>query len=60
METRGRIQLVEGAEGTTLTWREEGDFGWNPLLSYFALGMERMQGEELDKALDRLQKLVEG
>lgn len=60
METLGRIQLVEGADGTTLTWREEGHFGWNPLLSYFALGMERMQGEELDKALDRLQELVEG
>jgi hypothetical protein len=60
METRGRIQLAQGAEGTTLTWREQGDFGWNPLLSYFALGMERMQGDELDKALDRLQELVEG
>jgi hypothetical protein len=60
METRGRIQLVQGADGTTLTWREQGDFGWNPLLSYFALGMERMQGDELDKALDRLQELVEG
>ncbi|UCC25972.1 MAG: SRPBCC family protein [Gemmatimonadales bacterium] len=60
METRGRLDLIPEAGGTTLTWREEGDFGWNPLLAYFALGMERMQGAELDKALDRLERLVEG
>ena len=34
--------------------------GWNPLLAYFALGMERMQGEELQKALDRLVIALEG
>lgn len=61
MVTRGHIRIAPGQGSTTvLEWREEGDLGWNPLLAYFALGMERMQGDELDKSLDRLQELLEG
>lgn len=59
METRGTITLRPAGSNTVLLWREEGDFGWNPLLAYFALGMERMQGQELQKAMDRLEALVE-
>lgn len=61
IQTRGTIALYGAADGGTLVrWRESGDMGWNPLLAYFALGMERMQGQELQKALDRLEALLEG
>lgn len=60
IRTDGVISVTVAGEDTEITWREEGDLGWNPLLSWFALGMDRMQGEELQKALDRLQALLEG
>lgn len=55
LQTRGWIRLAAEGGGTRITWREEGDFGWNPLLSWFALGMERLQGTELEKSLDSLE-----
>jgi hypothetical protein len=55
LQTWGRIDLASEAGGTRVTWREQGDFGWNPLLSWFALGMERIQGAELEKSLDALE-----
>lgn len=58
IRTLGSFQLREGTGGTELRWREEGDFGWNPLLAYFALGMDRMQGQELEKRLDRLEEVL--
>lgn len=60
IRTTGAITLEPVEEGTRVVWREEGDFGWNPLLSWFALGMDRLQGQELEKGLDRLQEAVEG
>ena len=60
IRTRGVIRLAPSGAGTEITWEESGNMGWNPLLAYFALGMERMQGQELEKGLDRLEALVEG
>lgn len=60
IRTSGRITVQPRGAGSEITWSESGDLGWNPLLSYFALGMDRMQGEELEKGLDRLQALLEG
>jgi uncharacterized protein YndB with AHSA1/START domain len=59
LRTWGEVWLEPGAAGTRLTWTERGDFGWNPLLSWMALGMERMQGEEMQKSLDDLIELIE-
>lgn len=53
--TRGHLDLVTVPEGTRIEWRESGDFGWNPFLAFMALGMDRMQGTEMEKSLDRLQ-----
>ncbi|MDT8340465.1 MAG: SRPBCC family protein [Longimicrobiales bacterium] len=60
LRTYGEFAVRRRDGGTELHWREEGSLGWNPLLAWFALGMERMQGQELEKALDRLQALLEG
>ena len=55
LRTWGRIDLAPADRGTRVTWTEDGDFGWNPLLSWFALGMERIQGTEMEKSLDALE-----
>ena len=55
----GRLTLTEaGPSRTHLSWRETGDFGRNPLLAYTALGMDRLQGQEMEKSFDRLARLV--
>jgi hypothetical protein len=41
-----------------VTWREEGDLGWNPLMGYWALSMNRAQSQELAKGLDRLRSVA--
>jgi hypothetical protein len=55
MRTEGRIDLEALGEGTRLTWREEGDFGRNPLMGYWARFMKRAQEGEMDKGLARLE-----
>jgi len=61
LETRGTLRLEPtlDASGTRVTWIERGDFGWNPLLSWFALGMEPRQGVQLAQGLDALRERVE-
>ena len=57
MITEGTIdleRLADGTEGTRVTWRETGDFGWNPILGYVARAMDRLQGREMEVGLERL------
>ena len=62
LETHGTLRLdsAPSGTGTRVTWTEEGDFGWNPLLSWFALGMEPRQGAQLSIGLETLRTRVEG
>jgi uncharacterized protein YndB with AHSA1/START domain len=52
--TRGsfRIEAVDG--GTRVTWREEGDYGSNPVMGWAALSMKRRHSSELAARLDAL------
>ena len=59
MYTDGTMRLSASGAGTRVEWREEGDFGSNPLMGYWARFMERAQGAELEKALVRLGSLAE-
>ncbi len=59
MFTNGTLHLTPEEGGTRVTWREEGDFGANPLMGYWARFMEHAQGAELEKALARLGTLAE-
>ena len=54
MITEGRIVLESSAGGTHVTWREAGNFGWNPILGFVARIMDRLQGRELERGLERL------
>lgn len=57
--TVGTLELSAVAGGTRIRWREEGSFGWNPLMGYAALTMPRVQGTELERGLARLRAVVE-
>jgi len=59
MHTDGTLRLRPDGTGTRVEWREEGDFGNNPLMGYWARFMAHAQGAELEKALERLGKLAE-
>ncbi len=56
MITNGTIELDPIADGTRVTWRETGDFGWNPILGYVARAMDRLQGREMELGLERLRE----
>ena len=58
MVTEGMLRLETEGDGTRVTWRERGDFGWNPLLGYLAPSMDRMQGAQMEGALARLARRV--
>jgi hypothetical protein len=51
---KGSVRLSASVEGTEVIWREEGDFGRNPLLGYAALGMSESQAMSMQAALDSL------
>lgn len=57
---QGSLELVPAEDGTTVRWREVGDFGWNPLLGFLAGRMEELQGSQLEASLETLKDLVEG
>lgn len=57
---QGSLELVPVDDGTTVQWREVGDFGWNPLLGFLAGRMEELQGAQLEASLEALKELVEG
>jgi hypothetical protein len=68
VEVEGGSIRIEGSltlapesdgEGTRVSWREAGDFGWNPLLGYLSGRMEELQGEQLARSLQALKILVE-
>lgn len=58
--TRGHITLAPAPGGTRIDWVESGDFGWNPVLGFMALAMDRLQGTEMEKTLDRLEQHLGG
>lgn len=60
MRTRGAITLTPTGDSTRVSWREEGDLGSNPLMGFWAIFMERAQGTEMQKSLDRLAEVATG
>lgn len=60
MVVRGELALEPRGAGTALRWSERGDVGWNPLLRYTALFLDERQGEQIDRALGRLEAYLVG
>ena len=57
--TRGSFRLQPSAEGTQVTWREEGDYGNNPVMRWAAVAMKRRHAGELEVGLDALAAAAE-
>jgi hypothetical protein len=57
----GSMTLARESDGggTRVSWREAGDFGWNPMLGYLSGRMAELQGEQLARSLQALKILVE-
>ncbi len=60
LRTAGTVTLMDVGGSTRVVWREEGDLGNNPLMGYWALSMDRAQGTEMGKSLDRLAEVATG
>ena len=57
-EVVGTLSLERSPTGSVVTWREEGDFGRNPLMGYVARTMSNAQGQQLSESLFRLEGAV--
>jgi carbon monoxide dehydrogenase subunit G len=55
---QGTILLTASGNATRLHWREEGDFGWNPLMGYAARGMTESQEAAMEASLNTLRDLL--
>ena len=58
-EIVGELELRASSSGSVVTWREEGDFGRNPLMGYVARTMSDSQGSQLSESLGKLRALWE-
>jgi hypothetical protein len=50
----GELSIEALGGESRVTWREEGDFGRNPLMGYVARGMAKSQGAQLAEGLEKL------
>jgi hypothetical protein len=55
----GRFEFAPAGKGVRVTWIAEGDVGANPLMRYFAIAMDRIQGPDFDGGLANLKQLAE-
>jgi uncharacterized protein YndB with AHSA1/START domain len=55
----GTFRLEPEGTGTRVVWREEGDFGANPVLAWAALSMRRKHGGELERRMEGLAAAAE-
>lgn len=60
MRTDGTLHVEPRDGGSFVRWQEQGDFGHNPLMGYWARFMRKAQSAEMSKDLTRLKGLVEG
>jgi Polyketide cyclase / dehydrase and lipid transport len=56
----GEISLVANQVGSTVTWIESGDFGWNPLMGFMARRLPESQEAQMREGLTRLGEAVGG
>lgn len=59
MGSAGEFILFESNGQTTVTWKDYGDMGSNPLMGYMALMMDGFIGPDFEAGLENLKTLVE-
>jgi Polyketide cyclase / dehydrase and lipid transport len=60
LSVEGAFVLEPADDGSTVTWSEVGDFGWNPLMGYTVLTMPESQSVQLERGLTELKRLLGG
>ncbi len=50
----GELRIESLGTASRVIWREDGDFGRNPLMGYVARGMAKSQGAQLAEGLEKL------
>jgi len=59
MRSAGQLRLEPMAEGTRVTWTNEGDVGSSPVNRYFAQVMDRLVGPDFEAGLKNLKVAAE-
>jgi hypothetical protein len=60
ISSTGELRLDALADGSTqVTWNNIGHVGWNPLMHYMALAMDRMVGPDFEAGLANLKAIAE-
>lgn len=59
LDVRGELVFEAEGKGTRVYWREFGDAGLNPLKRLFASGLDDRVGQQFEKGLKKLKKVVE-
>lgn len=55
----GQFILEPVNSGTSLTWRFQVDAGYNPLMRWFGLFLDRMVGKDFDRGLENIAKTLD-
>lgn len=59
MGSTGELTLTQDNGTTTVTWRDYGDVGSNPVNRYFAMMMDSLIGPDFEKGLENLKAVAE-
>ncbi|GGW76575.1 SRPBCC family protein [Alteromonas halophila] len=59
MASTGMVELEPVADGTRVTWSDEGEVGNNPLDRYFVLMIDGLIGPDFEMGLENLKTVVE-
>lgn len=55
----GEMKFVPEGTSTKVTWKDSGDVGYNPLMRYMVLFMDKMMGPSFEKSLQTLKQKSE-
>ncbi|MCO4294789.1 SRPBCC family protein [Solitalea sp. MAHUQ-68] len=56
---QANIDMEPVAEGTKVTWTDEGKLGKNPVYKYMGLMMDKMMGGNMEKSFENIKKQCE-
>jgi hypothetical protein len=59
LASAGGFELRVVKEGTQVTWRDRGDFSWNPIKRFIGLFLVKMVEKDFDRGLGNLKKVCE-
>ena len=58
-KSKGKILIEKQGDSCKVSWFDEGDLGYNPMLRYMGLFMGKMMGPDFEKGLAKLKTVAE-